>query len=49
MNLVQVGLRLPEDMVHAVKLQALTEKTTMQELITKAVQDYLTTHTQSGE
>jgi hypothetical protein len=47
MNLVQVGLRLPEDMVHTVKLQALTEKTTMQELITKAVKDYLAN--QSGE
>ena len=47
MNLVQVGLRLPEDMVFDVKLQALREKITMMELITKAVKDYLAK--QSGE
>jgi hypothetical protein len=48
MNLVQVGLRLPDDMIHALKIEALNQKTTMKELITQAVRDLLAKQ-QSGE
>jgi hypothetical protein len=45
--LKQIGVRLDEDFIKQVKLKALEENTTFQEIVTKALKYYMTPNNQS--
>lgn len=49
MALVQTGVRVPDELFREVKILAIKQGVQLQELFTRALQDYLAKHAQSGE